>query len=502
MGEIGLDFWNANSPLIWFLYGQVFFLLGSLIFTQAGRLSRLALARGLPRLAAFGFFHGLYAWGYLFVPLGVPFLPGLDLAPGLRGLRLFLMALSFAMLLSFGRRLLDDEETTPWFASRPWAWSLVLFWLLSALGIAWAERLPFYTALDTADALARYILALPAGLTAAYGLRHHALRYIRPLGVERIYRTLRVAGISLAALGGLWPLFAPAAPFFPAQWVNRELWMQLLSIPPEASITLVGGLLAWSFLRGMEVFVVETQRRLDHMELQHIQSQERERIARDLHDGALQQVYAAGLLARALERRVPEPLRPEVERITAALDAATKEMRRLLHEWSPKMHVADMERALQNLVNEAQHISGTEVRFHSNGSPPPLDPKRAVHVIAFVREALSNAIRHARTPYIDVRLNRRGAYMVVCVEDHGRGMPTDLKPGFGLKHMQERALLLGGRMMLRAGQNGGTRVELWVPLSHWSIDGQGPPATPTPAPETPGEAPEATPRLSPEGGPV
>jgi len=468
MEGVGFTWWEANRPLIWFLYGQVFFLLGSLIFTQAGRLSRLALARGLPRLAAFGFLHGLYAWGYLFIPLQAPYLRPESLVDVLRIVRLLLLAGSFAMLLSFGRRLMADEGATPWFASRPWAWGLVVFWALSSVGVIWAENLGLYPALHTADALARYVLALPAGLAAAYGLRHHALRYIRPLGVERIYRTLRVAGLSLAAFGVLMPLFAPSARFFPALWIHREAWLALLHLPPELVVTVLGAVLAWSFIRGMEVFVVETQRRLDHMELQHIQSQERERIARDLHDGALQQVYAAGLLARALERQVPEALRPDVERITAALDSATTEMRRLLHEWSPKLHVADIERALQNLVDEAQHISGTEVRFRSDGAPLFLDPKRAVHVIAFVREALANAIRHARTPYIDVLLKRVDAHMVVIVEDHGQGLPPVLAPGFGLRHMEERALLLGGRMRLHSAPRRGTRVELWVPLNHWS----------------------------------
>ncbi len=474
MMETGFTWWEANRPIIWFLYGQVFFLLGSLIFTQAGRLSRLALARGLPRLAAFGFLHGLYAWGYLFIPLQAPYLPT-GVVHALRVLRTLLLAGSFAMLLSFGRRLLDEEERTTWFASRVWALSLVAFWAAATVGIVWAEALDVYTALHTADALARYALALPAGLLAAYGLRQHAVRYIRPLAVDRIYRTLRVAGLSLAAFGVLMPIVGPPAPFLPAQWVNGEAWLRVVHAPPEIFVTLLGALLAWSFIRGMEVFVVETQRRLDHMELQHIQNQERERIARDLHDGALQQVYAAGLLARALERQVPEALRPEVERITAALDAATTEMRRLLHEWSPKIHVADIERALRNLVEEAQHISGTEVRFHSNGAVPYLDPKRAVHVIAFVREALANAIRHARTPYIDVRLDRRDAHMVICVQDHGRGMPVDLRPGFGLKHMEERALLLGGRLRITSQPRQGTRVELWVPLQHWSVATPGAP---------------------------
>ncbi len=473
MENTGLAWWEAQRPLIWFMYGQVFFLLGSLIFTQAGRLSRLALARGLPRLAAFGFLHGLYGWGYLFLPLQAPYLsPPLILL--LREIRLLLLAASFAMLLSFGRRLLVEEERTPWFASRPWAWGLVLFWALASLGVAWAEQMTAYDALRTSDALARYVLALPAGLSAAYGLRHHALRYIRPLGVERIYKTLRVAGISLAVFGGLMPLVAPQAPFLPAQWLNEQRLFAWLAIPPQVWVIVVGAGLAWSFIQGMEVFVVETQHRLDHMEMQHIQSQERERIARDLHDGALQQVYAAGLLARSLERRVPPELQTEIHRITVALDAATSEMRRLLHEWSPQIRVTDMEHALRNLVEEARHISGTEIRFHSNGRPPGLDPKRAVHVLAFVREALSNAIRHARSPYIEVHLTRRENFMVVIVQDHGRGISADAELGFGLKHMQERALLLGGRMKLESQPRRGTTVELWVPLEHWSADDTGP----------------------------
>jgi len=95
----------ANRPLIFFIYGLAFFILGLSIALQLRRTSRLNLARSLPWLAGFGFLHGFNEWGDLFLPIQQPFLapPFYDL---LRTIQLILLATSFASLFQFGIELM------------------------------------------------------------------------------------------------------------------------------------------------------------------------------------------------------------------------------------------------------------------------------------------------------------------------------------------------------------------------------------------------------------
>src|SRR5512135_372150 len=96
----------ANRPIIVFIYGQVFFVLGIAILLQSRRYSRLDLARSLPWLAAFGILHSLNEWGDLFIPIQTPFVSHLVLHL-LHAAQTLLLASSFACLLQFAIDLLQ-----------------------------------------------------------------------------------------------------------------------------------------------------------------------------------------------------------------------------------------------------------------------------------------------------------------------------------------------------------------------------------------------------------
>lgn len=459
------DWFEANRLVLLFFYGQVFFTLGVAVAMQSRRHSRLALARGLPWLAVFGLFHAFYLWGeplvYLLQVAGTH--EDTALIVVLKTLQVLFLGASFGALLQFGLALVRPLP-------RRWAWlelaggALFLAWLIMFyLGLSLGADLS--TWLQWSDMLARYGLGLPGALVAVWGLRVQAQRHLLTPELNFIYNQLRYAGIALLLFAVLVVASAPPLPVFPANRINAQVFTRRLYLSPEVTLVAVGVTFAALIIRVLEVFNIETQRLLDQMEQAQIVAIERERIARELHDGALQHVYAAGLLAQSLCRCfVDAEHLQQVERLKEALDKAVRELRQFLNALhAPSREgYADVHRLLASLVEDAARISGTDIAYR--GEPVRLAPEKAAHVISFAREALSNAIRHARTPFIQVRLQKQDDRLVLTIEDQGVGMPPRVQRGYGLRNMEDRARLLGGTVRFDSRPGKGTRVVLAIPL--------------------------------------
>src|SRR5512139_4077322 len=113
MAELLHNLFTANHIIVLSTYGQVFFVLGLSIALQSWRHSRLALARSLKWLAAFGFAHGLNEWGDLFIPIQAAYLSPATIEL-LQILHLLLLAASFACLFQFGVALLKPLGKSAW----------------------------------------------------------------------------------------------------------------------------------------------------------------------------------------------------------------------------------------------------------------------------------------------------------------------------------------------------------------------------------------------------
>lgn len=459
------DWFEANRLVLLFFYGQVFFTMGVAVAMQSRRHSRLALAQGLPWLAVFGLFHAFYLWGEPLVYLSQVAGTHEDTAliVVLKTLQVLFLGASFGALLQFGLVLMHPLP-------RRWAWldlvgaALFLAWLIMFyLGLSLGVDLSTWQ--QWSDMLARYGLGLPGALAAAWGLRVQAQRHFLTPELDFIYKQLRYAGIALLLFAVLIVASAPPLPVFPANHINAQVFTRRLYLSPEVTLVAVGVTFAALIIRVLEVFNIETQRLLDQMEQAQIVAIERERIAHELHDGALQHVYAAGLLAQSLCRCfVDAEHLQQVERLKEALDKAVRELRQFLNTLHNPSRAGntDVHRVLVSLTEDAARISGTEIAYY--GEPLQMAPDKAAHLTAFAQEALSNAIRHARTPFIQVRLQKQGAHLLLTVEDHGVGLPSRIHRGHGLRNMEDRARLLGGTVRFESRPGKGTRVVLVVPL--------------------------------------
>src|SRR6266542_2156850 len=226
---IHLDaFFSHNKEILLFVYGLGFFILGFAIILQVQQSSRLELARSLLWLAAFGITHALNEWGDLFIPIQAQYLSN-GIVRLLRVFQLILLAVSFAALFEFGIAVLSSlnlGKSSLWIPG-----ALLAGWMFIAFFILLPVQPNLQIWYRTANALARYFIGFPGALSAAYGLRLHAIKRIQPRNVPVIFSTLRIAGVSLgiyAILGGLIP---PPVNFFPGDILNTQTFEQAVGIP-------------------------------------------------------------------------------------------------------------------------------------------------------------------------------------------------------------------------------------------------------------------------------
>lgn len=455
------EWFAVNHPLILFVYGQTFFVAGLAIALQSRKNSRLPLARSLSWLAAFGLLHGFNEWGDLFLPLQRQFLsdPAINL---LSAFQLILLALSFACLFQFGIELLRPLPKR-WIWLRAVPASVFILWLLGPfwLGLVLIPNNREWYAIT--NSLARYLLCLPGGLLAGLALTRQTAKQIRPLNLLKIEQMLRLAAAALVAYAFLGGLLTLPAPLFPASWLNTENFIRLFIIPPQVFRSLAGLALALAIVRTLEVFDLETERLIHRMEEAQVIAAERERLSRDLHDGALQQIYAAGLLAQSLQKQATPPLKDGLDQLVMAINHSIQQLRQFLTQMQQPVETIELIPTLENFLAEIRPMLAVETQWEIT-RPLQLTPEQINHILAFTREAISNAIRHSDSERIEVFAQCRENRLRLSVRDFGRGLPETIEAGFGLRNMGDRAHLLGGELSFESQPGKGTTVILEIPL--------------------------------------
>ncbi len=459
-------FFALNRSIILFVYGLVFFVMGLAIALQSRRYSRLDLAHSLRWLAAFGFTHGLHEWGDMFIPIQATYLSE-PAVQGLYALQLLLLGVSFACLFQFGIALLQPAGIARWLHGLSAA--LLLLWVFAIFFIV----LPLVPDLQTwhhvANALARYLIGFPGGLLAAYGLRRQTFQRIALLNVPHIVSTLRVAGISLALYAVFGGLIPPPVSFFPGNVLNRLTFEQAFGLPPLIFRSAIGLVLALTIIRALEVFELETARMIETMEQQQILAAERDRIARDLHDGAIQTVYTAGLLVESAQLLAPpeSPVAARLEKALAVLNDAIRDLRHNLNDLRAapsSLPTVPLAISLRRLGEDPRFGSLIDVALDLDlPEADGLSPLRTDHILAIVNEALSNVIRHARARRVEIAAHRVDGQLSIVIRDDGIGLVDDTPSNYGLRNMRDRARLLGGSLTVTGKSGKGTIVQLGVP---------------------------------------
>lgn len=207
--------------------------------------------------------------------------------------------------------------------------------------------------------------------------------------------------------------------------------------------------------------------RLRISEAERAALEERSHLAREIHDGLAQHLWFAKLKFERLAATIPDEDRPLASEVGQALDSAIVEARQALVTMRTSLDTdLPLAEMLKRSVDDFGQRSGLRVTFSVGaGLPSALPPRQQIEVLRVVQEALTNVRKHADATVVRVRADTNGRSLMVSVADNGKGFdPNAPGEGLGLQGMEERARLLGGTFRLTSEPQGGTTVELTVPL--------------------------------------
>jgi signal transduction histidine kinase len=313
--------------------------------------------------------------------------------------------------------------------------------------------------------------------------RTQEVELIRAIGGERsaiLSHTLAEAlmlSLSGGALGAL--AAVPAAYIFGWTWILT--WVEVLRV---VGLVLAAGLLAGLYpayqatraypealrydeLRRQMEEVATEKRAMDqaYRQLVRGREEERERLARELHDQAIQSLVG---LKFHLAEKAPDAqakLQAEIDGMIDALRELCADLR------PPALDRLGLVAALRSYVDDFSVRTGLPIELHVDGNEQRLSPEAELSLFRVAQEALINAWKHAQTPKVEVGLCFDEEAVRLTVSDWGRGFAVPERLGalaeaghFGLVGIHERMELVGGTLGLASGPGQGTTLTAWVPL--------------------------------------
>ncbi|MDQ1661308.1 MAG: hypothetical protein QOJ68_1288 [Blastococcus sp.] len=195
---------------------------------------------------------------------------------------------------------------------------------------------------------------------------------------------------------------------------------------------------------------------------------DRDRIARDLHDHVIQRVFASGLSLQAMLPRVTDPsVRDRVQEVIGQLDDTVKDIRTTifaLHTTGTFGSDESLRRRLLDIVTQTSGEAVASTVRMSGAVDTLVTGELATDVEAVVREGVSNAVRHSGAAQVILTLDVADNRVVVEVVDDGCGI-DERGARSGLRNLEERALRRGGEASVQRRPQGGTRLRWSAPLT-------------------------------------
>jgi nitrate/nitrite-specific signal transduction histidine kinase len=268
------------------------------------------------------------------------------------------------------------------------------------------------------------------------------------------------AASDLAAGGGL-PVAGPTAvlPLAAGQGAIGHLLLQWG--PDEGDVASQAMPALSAFAQQIALGLVASRAHHDKTLLAMLE--DRDRIARDMHDLVIQRLFATGLSLQAAGRFAVHPVvQSRLDEAVESLDATIKEIRSTIFDLHTKSTTADLESQLRELLQSFVPSLGYAPALTIAGELERLDAAVAVDVLAVVREGISNVSRHASASASEVQVTVAESLEVV-IRDDGKGIGA-VRRRSGLANLERRATAWSGSFVVEPVEPSGTRLSWTVPL--------------------------------------
>ncbi len=217
--------------------------------------------------------------------------------------------------------------------------------------------------------------------------------------------------------------------------------------------------------REQQLLLHEKQLRLDAV--MQATEEERQRIARDLHDGIGQQLSGAILqLESVLHNGSDEYLKAKIQSLSDNLRKTSTEVRTLSHQMMPRsLTEAGLVPAISDLLNRTFANTAVQCTFQHHQASDRFDQKTELTLFRVVQELINNIIRHARATQVTVNLLRMKDKLRLTIEDNGVGFDAETAHnGYGLMNIRSRVEGVNGSVLFERNENAGTLVTVTVPI--------------------------------------
>jgi len=193
--------------------------------------------------------------------------------------------------------------------------------------------------------------------------------------------------------------------------------------------------------------------------------QDRERIARDLHDMVIQRLFAAGMNLQAVQASAqPQMVADRIASTIIELDDTIRELRAAIFRLGQHNERRTLSAQITELVHERARHLGFEPALRLVGDVDQLPDFIADQLVATVTEGLSNVVRHANATSAEVRIECADNTLSLHISDDGVGIPNEPKRSGGLSNMMWRAAELGGSCTIGPNNPAGTHLLWHVPV--------------------------------------
>ena len=212
---------------------------------------------------------------------------------------------------------------------------------------------------------------------------------------------------------------------------------------------------------GLAIMFAEARRQLER----EVLAKDRNRIARELHDGVIQSMYGIGLVIEGIKSEVARPsVQDQLSGLTETINMLIDDLRAYINDLAPtRLAKRGLGSEIFSLAKEFQASTGVVATVRLHEHIDEISPDLGRDLVQIAREALANVAKHASASRVVISLRLTAQSIRLEVADDGTGMDPSPARGRGLSNMLKRVQAWGGKVEIGAAHGTGTAIRVWIP---------------------------------------